>query len=92
MDALKKTFEEQAEAAVIVACITAGFLTFEDTVLILLAMRVGGVNVVGLGVPFSNAGSDSAAVQTHHSVRTRGRGRLSSGPTNVGGDQTWGSS
>ena len=70
MDALKKTFEEApATVVVVMACITAGFPTPEDTVPILLAMQAGGVGVVGLGVPFSDAGSDDAAVQTHHSVR-----------------------
>jgi hypothetical protein len=42
MDAVKKTFEEQAEAAVVVACITADFPTLEHTVLILPAMQAGG--------------------------------------------------
>jgi len=43
--------------------VTAGYVTREDTVPILLAMEAGGADVLELGVPFSDPMADGATVQ-----------------------------
>jgi len=52
-----------------VAFVTAGYPTKDDTVSILLGMQAGGVDIVELGVPFSDPIADGPAIQETNTVR-----------------------
>lgn len=63
--ALKDTFErcKKENRNALVTFITAGFPTIEDTIPILLGLQKGGVDIVEMGVPFSDPIADGPTIQ-----------------------------
>ena len=59
----------QGEPA-LVTFVTAGYPSPADTVPIMLAMQEGGVDIIELGVPFSDPMADGPAIQETNQVRT----------------------
>ena len=62
---LRETFQRcKAEGRnALVNFITAGYPTIEDTVPILQGMQEGGVDVIELGIPFSDPIADGPTIQ-----------------------------
>jgi tryptophan synthase len=53
----------------LVTFVTAGYPTIDDTVPILLGMQAGGVDIIELGVPFSDPVGDGPVIQETNTVR-----------------------
>ncbi|ODQ79570.1 hypothetical protein BABINDRAFT_171738 [Babjeviella inositovora NRRL Y-12698] len=67
---LRETFAKcKAEGrSALVTFITAGYPTIEDTVPILLGMQAGGVDIIELGIPFSDPIADGPTIQVANVV------------------------
>jgi len=52
----------------LVTFVTAGYPTKNDTPSILLAMQAGGVDIIELGMPFSDPIADGPAIQKTNTV------------------------
>jgi len=67
---LEKAFGESTTSgkAALVGYITAGYPTADDTVELLLSMQEGGVDVIELGVPFTDPQADGATIQGSNQV------------------------
>lgn len=67
---LKETFERCKKEGrnALVNFITAGFPTIEDTIPILQGMQEGGVDIIELGVPFSDPIADGPTIQVANNV------------------------
>ncbi|KAB8278634.1 tryptophan synthase [Aspergillus flavus] len=65
MEAIKKTFAKakQEKRAALVAYITAGYPTVEETVDILLGLENGGADIIEMGVPFTDPIADGPTIQ-----------------------------
>ncbi|KAJ5496006.1 Tryptophan synthase [Penicillium diatomitis] len=69
LDTIKKTFakcKEQRRAA-LVAYITAGYPTIDETVDILLGFENGGADIIELGIPFTDPIADGPVIQRANS-------------------------
>ncbi|EIM89827.1 bifunctional tryptophan synthase TRP1 [Stereum hirsutum FP-91666 SS1] len=70
MEALKNVFikkQEEGEPA-LVTFVTAGYPSPAETVPIMLAMQEGGVDIIEIGVPFSDPIADGPAIQETNQV------------------------
>lgn len=56
-------------ATVLTTFIPSGFPRKDDTVPLLLAMQAGGVDIIELGMPFSDPIADGPVIQAAHKVR-----------------------
>lgn len=67
---LKETFARCKKEGrnALVNFITAGFPTIEDTIPILQGMQKGGVDIIELGVPFSDPIADGPTIQAANTV------------------------
>ncbi|ODV94405.1 hypothetical protein PACTADRAFT_44601 [Pachysolen tannophilus NRRL Y-2460] len=67
---LKETFAKCKEEGrnALITFITAGYPTIEDTVPILLGMQEGGVDVIELGIPFSDPIADGPTIQAANTL------------------------
>ena len=65
-DTFKRCKNENRNA--LVNFVTAGFPTVEDTVDILLGMQEGGVDVIELGIPFSDPMAEGPTIQEASAV------------------------
>ncbi|KAJ9210273.1 hypothetical protein DTO166G4_8124 [Paecilomyces variotii] len=65
MEAIKQTFAKakQARRAALVAYVTAGYPTAEETVDIMLGMENGGADIIELGIPFTDPIADGPTIQ-----------------------------
>ncbi|ODV90625.1 hypothetical protein CANCADRAFT_108493 [Tortispora caseinolytica NRRL Y-17796] len=65
MDHLKKAFQKarDEERPALVTFVTCGFPTVESTIPILFSLQNSGVDVIELGIPFSDAVADGPTVQ-----------------------------
>ncbi|KAE8379928.1 tryptophan synthase beta subunit-like PLP-dependent enzyme [Aspergillus bertholletiae] len=65
MEDIKKTFAKakQEKRAALVAYITAGYPTVEETVDILLGLENGGADIIEMGVPFTDPIADGPTIQ-----------------------------
>ncbi|KAB8076635.1 tryptophan synthase beta subunit-like PLP-dependent enzyme [Aspergillus leporis] len=65
MEAIKQTFAKakQEKRAALVAYITAGYPTIEETVDILLGLENGGADIIEMGVPFTDPIADGPTIQ-----------------------------
>ena len=61
-------FDTPQGVAAIVTFVTAGYPTIDDTVPILLGMQAGGVDIIELGVPFSDPIADGPVIQESNTV------------------------
>ncbi len=75
---LVQAFEEARGkgSAALVAFITAGYPTRDDTVPLLLALQAGGADVVELGVPFTDPQADGTTIQRASEVALQNKVRL----------------
>ncbi|KAB8235537.1 tryptophan synthase TRP5 [Aspergillus alliaceus] len=66
MEHIKKTFAKAKEEkrAALVAYITAGYPTIDETVDILLGLENGGADIIEMGVPFTDPIADGPTIQT----------------------------
>ncbi|OJJ59001.1 hypothetical protein ASPSYDRAFT_151090 [Aspergillus sydowii CBS 593.65] len=66
MEHIKKTFArvKQENRAALVAYITAGYPTIEESVDIILGLENGGADIIELGVPFTDPIADGPTIQT----------------------------
>ncbi|KAE8144455.1 tryptophan synthase beta subunit-like PLP-dependent enzyme [Aspergillus avenaceus] len=66
MEGIKNTFAKakQEKRAALVAYITAGYPTIEETVDILLGLENGGADIIEMGVPFTDPIADGPTIQT----------------------------
>lgn len=62
--------------ATLVAFITAGYPTRDDTIPLLLALQSGGADVIELGVPFTDPQADGTTIQRASEVALRNKVRL----------------
>ncbi|EGW35581.1 tryptophan synthetase [Spathaspora passalidarum NRRL Y-27907] len=69
-DALRETFDRcKLEGRnALVNFVTAGYPTIEDTIPILQGMQKGGVDIIELGIPFSDPIADGATIQAANTV------------------------
>lgn len=67
---LRETFSrcKKEGRSALVNFITAGFPTVEDTIPIMLGMQEGGVDIIELGVPFSDPIADGPTIQVANTV------------------------
>ncbi|GAB1191064.1 anthranilate synthase / indole-3-glycerol phosphate synthase [Aspergillus pseudonomiae] len=65
MEGIKQTFAKakQEKRAALVAYITAGYPTVEETVDILLGLENGGADIIEMGVPFTDPIADGPTIQ-----------------------------
>lgn len=69
-DLLKETFARCKKEGrnALVNFITAGYPTVEDTIPIMLGMQEGGVDIIELGIPFSDPIADGPTIQAANNV------------------------
>lgn len=63
-------------SAALVAFVTAGYPTRDDTVPLLLALQAGGADVIELGVPFTDPQADGTTIQLASQVALKNKVRL----------------
>ncbi|KAH9981133.1 bifunctional tryptophan synthase TRP1 [Lactifluus volemus] len=70
MESIKNVFAQKAAEGTpaFVTFVTAGYPSPQDTVPIMLSMQEGGVDIIELGVPFSDPMADGVAIQESNNV------------------------